>query len=133
MDGNIAETSDREQFKLAVKRLVEVHQELKELSRQAKEKRASMNALKTVVIAFMESAKLDMCNVNHNGKSGELALRMAKRTKAVNKVDAIAKIERYLSQEMDVAEADKRAAMIWDDIQAGRVTSEVRDLSLRKL
>lgn len=125
-------TSEREQFKVAVKRLVELHQELKELGRQAKEKRSSLQALKAVVIAFMEGADLDVCNVNHNGKSGELALRTSKRKKGVRKEDAIAQIEKYLQQEMQVDEAAQRATLIWDGIQEGRATSEVRDLSVRK-
>ena len=125
-------TSEREQFKVAVKRLVELHQELKELGRQAKEKRSSLQALKAVVIAFMEGADLDVCNVNHNGKSGELALRTSKRKKGVRKEDAIAQIEKYLQQEMQVDEAAQRATLIWDGIQEGRSTSEVRDLSVRK-
>ena len=107
-------TSEREQFKVAVKRLVELHQELKELGRQAKEKRSSLQALKAVVIAFMEGADLDVCNVNHNGKSGELALRTSKRKKGVRKEDAIAQIEKYLQQEMQVDEAAQRATLIWD-------------------
>ena len=125
-------TSEREQFKVAVKRLVELHQEFKELGRQAKEKRSSLQALKAVVIAFMEGADLDVCNVNHNGKSGELALRTSKRKKGVRKEDAIAQIEKYLQQEMQVDEAAQRATLIWDGIQEGRATSEVRDLSVRK-
>ena len=102
------------------------------MGRQAKEKRSSLQALKAVVIAFMEGADLDVCNVNHNGKSGELALRTSKRKKGVRKEDAIAQIEKYLQQEMQVDEAAQRATLIWDGIQEGRATSEVRDLSVRK-
>lgn len=129
----IPSTSDTEQFKRAVKTLVEVHQALKEHTRQGKAMREQLASLKAVVIAFMEHSSLDVCNVSHNGKSGEIALRTSKRKKGLQKETAIHQIEQYLSSVSGIEDASRKAEVIWDGIQAARVSVEVRDLSVRKL
>ena len=136
-DGPVAATgmpmTDKEQFRQAIRNLVDVHHALKEHNARGKEMRAQLNALKTVVLAFMETAALDVCNVNHNGKTGELAVRTSKRTKAVDKETAIEQIERYLAEETQLDHAPARAGLIWDCIQKARVTTEVKNLTVRKM
>ena len=69
---------DKHQFKQAIKNLVETHQTLKTHNAQAKEMREKLKALKAVVLGFMEATSLDVCNVSHNGKNGEIAVRTSK-------------------------------------------------------
>eukprot|EP00965_Chrysotila_dentata_P056757 1883571-Pleurochrysis_carterae.AAC.2 len=126
-------TSDTEQFKRAVKTLVEVHQELKEHTKQGKALREQLASLKVVVIAFMENSALDVCNVSHNGKSGEIALRTSKRKKGLQKESAIQHIEQYLCSVSGIDDASHTAEAIWDGLQAARASFEVRDVSVRKL
>ena len=127
------DSSDSEQFRAAVKNLVETHQALKKHNAVAKEMRDNLKALKAVVMAFMESAELEICDVNHNGREGQLAVRTSKRTKTLKKDGAIAQIEKYLEEETNVDQAGERASLIWDALQNAREQSEVRDLSVRKL
>lgn len=124
--------SDSEQFRAAVKNLVETHQALKKHNAVAKEMRENLKALKSVVMAFMESAELEICNVNHNGKDGELAVRTSKRIKTLKKDGAISQIEKYLAEETNVDQAGERASLIWEALQSGREQSEVKNLSVRK-
>ena len=81
----------------------------------------------------MEAISLDVCNVSHEGKSGEISVRTSKRMKTLKKEDAISQIGKYLSEETDVDEIDDRACHIWSAIQSTRAVSEHRDLSVRKL
>lgn len=125
---------EHEQFRRAVRRLVEVHLALKEHNLKGKQLREVLSSLKNVVIRYMENASLDICNVTHDGRSGELALRTSKRRKGVSREQAIQQIVQYLTEETSTAadEATVRASSIWECIQQGRSVSEVSELSVRK-
>lgn len=123
---------EKQQFKSAIKNLVETHQELKLHNTRTKEIRQRLNSLKTVVLGFMESTSLDVCNVSHNGKSGEISVRTSKRTKSLKKEDAINQIEKYLSEQTDIDQTDERASLIWTAIQNTRAVTEHKDISVKK-
>ena len=123
---------DKQQFKQAIKNLVETHQALKAHNTQGKEMRQKLKALKAVVLGFMEATSLDVCNVSHNGKSGEISVRTSKRMKTLKKEDAIGQIEKYLSDQTDVEQTDERANTLWAAIQATRVVTEHKDVSVKK-
>jgi|EP00966_Prymnesium_polylepis_P004600 hypothetical protein len=128
MDGD-----DKQQFKQAIKNLVETHQMLKEHNAQGKEIRDKHKALKAVVLGFMEATSLDVCNVSHNGKNGEISVRTSKRMKTLKKEDAISQIEKYLSDQTDVEQTDEKANTLWTAIQSTRVVTEHKDVSVKKL
>jgi hypothetical protein len=123
---------EKEQFKTAIKHLVQVHQDLKVHNSKGKEMREQLKSLKTVVLAFMETSSLDVCNVNHNGKSGEVAVRTSKRKKSLSNEDAIHQIEKYLSDETNIDQTSARANLIWKAVQEARPVNEVKDISLKK-
>ena len=124
--------TEQEQFRHAIKTLVETNNELREHNAIGKDLRARLKALKNVVIRFMESAMLDVCSVNHDGKNGELVIKTSKRSKTLTKDAAVRQIQEYLSQETDVDQASERAELIWDHMQSARVVTESRNLSMRK-
>ena len=123
--------ADRQQFRDAVKRLLEYHQTIKVKNAELKQLRVEMNEMKTIVMAFMQDASLDECNVSHNGHSGTLALRTSKRTTALKKDEAIECIEKYLSEKMGI-EDSANAALIWQAMQSTRTISTTDNLALRK-
>lgn len=127
-------TLPKEQFKEAVKNFLVAHSTLKEINKQAKEQRDKMNALKTLIISFMEHSSLEVCKVNHGDKTGELALRNSKRTRALKKEEALVEIEKFLTQSCNLNEgATEHAEKLWEGMQSSRESLEVRDLSVRKL
>ncbi len=128
MDGD-----DKQQFKQAIKNLVETHQMLKAHNAQGKEIRDKHKALKAVVLGFMEATSLDVCNVSHNGKSGEISVRTSKRMKTLKKEDAISQIQKYLSDQTDVEQTDEKANTLWTAIQSTRAVTEHKDVSVKKL
>ena len=123
---------EKQQFKTAIKNLVEIHQRLKAHNLQAKEMREQLKALKAVVLGYMESTSLDVCNVSHNGKSGEISVRTSKRKKTLRKEDAISQIEKYLAEQTDVEHTDEKANTLWTAIQSTRAVTEHKDVSLKK-
>lgn len=123
---------DKQQFKQAIKNLVEVHQALKIHNAQGKEMRNNLKALKAVVLGFMEATSLDVCNVSHNGKNGEISVRTSKRKKTLKKEDAISQIEKYLSEQTDIEQADEKANTLWTVIQDTRAVTEHKDISVKK-
>lgn len=127
------DNEDQEQFRKTIRNLVETHQELKLHNLRAKQLREQLKSLKAVVLNFMESTELEVCNVSHNGKNGEVFVRKSKRTKSLQKEDAINQIEKYLSEEIKVDEADERAASLWTAIQNTRKVTEHKDVSVKKL
>lgn len=123
-----------DQFKEAVKNFLTAHSTLKELNKRSKEQREKMNSLKTLIISFMEDSSLEVCKVNHNEKTGELALRNAKRTRALKKDDALLHIEEFLTQSCKLSNgAAEQAETLWEKMQNSRESMEVKDLSVRKL
>lgn len=123
----------KDQFKEAVKNFLAAHAALKELNRQAKEQRERMNSLKALIISFMEDSSLEVCKVSHGEKTGELALRNSKRTRALKKDDAIVQIERFLTQSCNLVDgASEHAERLWEGMQSSRESMEVRELSVRK-
>lgn len=126
-------TLPKDQFKEAVKNFLAAHTALKELNKKSKEQREKMNSLKTLIISFMEDSSLEVCKVNHGDKTGELALRNAKRTRALKKDDAIVQIEQFLTQSCNLSEgASEHAEKLWEGMQSSRESMEVKDLSVRK-
>jgi hypothetical protein len=126
-------TLPKDQFKEAVKNFLAAHTALKELNKKSKEQREKMNSLKTLIISFMEDSSLEVCKVNHGDKTGELALRNAKRTRALKKDDAIVQIEQFLTQSCNLNEgASEHAEKLWEGMQSSRESMEVKDLSVRK-
>lgn len=126
-------TLPKDQFKEAVKNFLAAHAALKELNKKSKEQRDKMNSLKTLIISFMEDSSLEVCKVNHGDKTGELALRNAKRTRALKKDDAIVQIEQFLTQSCNLSEgASEHAEKLWEGMQSSRESMEVKDLSVRK-
>ena len=126
------DSGDRQQFREAVKRLLEHHQAIKQKNAELKQLRAEMNELKTIVMAFMQDASLDECNVSHQGRDGTLAVRTSKRTKALKKDDAIECIQKYLSDKMGIDDDSANASLIWDAMQSTRTVSTVDTLAVRK-
>lgn len=126
---------NREQFSSVVKKFLACHARVKALNKEAKEVRAQMNDLKVIIISFMEGSSLEVCKVSHADKSGELALRNAKRTRSLKKDDAINHIEQFLSGEcgIDGDVSGERAMKLWEGMQATRESTEVIDLSVRKV
>lgn len=131
-NSSIMDDDEKQQFKQAIKNLVETHQMLKAHNAQAKEMREKLKALKAVVLGFMEATSLDVCNVSHNGKSGEISVRTSKRMKTLKKEDAIGQIEKYLSEQTDVEQTDERATTLWAAIQGTRAVTEHKDVSVKK-
>ena len=126
-------TIPKDQFKEAVKNFLAAHITLKEINKKAKEQREKINSLKTLIISFMETSALEVCKVNHGEKTGELALRNAKRTRALKKDDALVQIEQFLTQSCNLSEgASEQAQKLWEDMQNSRESMEVKDLSVRK-
>ena len=123
---------DKQQFKQAIKNLGETHQTLKAHNAQAKEMRENLKALKAVVLGFMEATSLEVGNVSHNGKSGEISVRTSKRMKTLKKEAAIGQIERYLSEQTDVEQTDEKANTLWAAIQGTRAVTEHKDVSVKK-
>jgi len=128
----IMDDEEKQQFKQAIKNLVETHQTLKSHNAQAKEMRKNLKALKAVVLGFMEATSLDVCNVSHNGKSGEISVRTSKRMKTLKKDDAISQIEKYLAEQTNVEQTDERANTLWEAIQGTRAVTEHKDVSVKK-
>lgn len=124
---------EKEQFKCAIKTLVETHQALKLHNANGKQLRERLKSLKSAVLGFMESSSLEVCNVNHNGKTGEISIRTSKRIKTLKKDEAISKIEAYLSSETNVDQVIERAGLIWDAMQESRPVTEHKDISVKKL
>lgn len=124
---------DQQQFKQAIKNLVETHQTLKAHNAQGKAIRDKHKALKAVVLGFMEATSLDVCNVSHEGKSGEISIRTSKRMKTLKKEDAISQIEKYLSEQTDIEQTDEKANTLWTAIQSTRAVTEHKDVSVKKL
>jgi hypothetical protein len=123
--------ADRQQFRDAVKRLLEQHQAIKQKNTELKQLRAEMNELKTIVMAFMQDASLDECNVSHNGHSNTLAVRTSKRTTALKKDNAIECIQKYLSEKMGIDDS-ANAPLIWEAMQSTRTVSTTDSLAVRK-
>lgn len=123
---------DKQNFKVAIKHLVETHQALKLHNARGKELRTRLKDLKTAVLGYMEMTELDVCNVSHNGKNGEISVRTSKRMKTLKKEDAIDQIEKYLSENTDIDHTDERANRIWTAMQNTRAVTEHRDLSVKK-
>lgn len=126
-------TSDTDQFKLAIKRFLQLHHMCREQSKQIKETRNEMNEAKAVIISFMQETALDVCNIAHGDTTGKLALMQSKRTKSLKKQDAIDQIQKYLQEHMQIDSADVCATNIWEEIQASRVSMLVPSLSVRSL
>lgn len=122
-------------FPKVIKKYLACHAKLRMVNKEAKEIRAQMNDLKAIIISFMEGSSLEVCKVSHADKSGELALRNAKRTRALKKEDAINHIEQFLSGECGIDEnsSSERAAKLWEGMQATRESTEIVDLSVRKM
>lgn len=123
---------DKTQFKSAIKNLVETHQQLKAHTAQARELRDRLKSLKAVVLGYMEAISLDVCNVSHNGKSGEVSIRTSKRRQSLKKEDAVSQIEKYLSEQTGVDQTDEKANLLWTAIQNTRTVTEHKDLSVKK-
>lgn len=124
---------DKDQFKRAIKSLVETHQALKNHNIQGKELKEKLKDLKNIVLGYMEYASLDACNVTHNGKNGEVCVRTSKRTKSLKKEDAISQIEKYFAEQINVDQADERASLLWNAIQNTRSVTEHKAVSVKKL
>lgn len=118
-----------------VKRLIDLSKRQRDLNRESKGLREDINNLKALVIAHMQNASIDVCKVTHGGKSGELALRKAKRTRALKKCDAVSEMSKWLQREIniDIDKSGEMADKLWDDVQSSRESTEVLDLSVRKL
>eukprot|EP00965_Chrysotila_dentata_P232303 6198886-Pleurochrysis_carterae.AAC.4 len=119
----------------AVKRYLELTAELKEQNKVVKEIRQNVADLKTVIIGYMEQQELEVCKVTHGGKSGELALRHVVRSRTLKEADAVNAMSSWFEREMHVpgVQSAKRAEDLWKKLQDSRESTEVLDLSLRKL
>lgn len=118
-----------------VKRLLDLTKRQRDINREAKALREDINDLKALVIAHMQNSSIEVCKVTHAGKSGELALRRAQRTRALKKCDAITEMSKWLTREVNIdnTKSVEMAEKLWDDVQRSRESMEVVDLSVRKL
>jgi hypothetical protein len=126
------QSTDQEDFKIALKELVETHKSLKKINAEAKEARDRLKNLKVAVLGFMQVTSLDVCHISHQGKEGEIAVRTSKRTKTLKKEDAITQIQKYLTEETSVDQAEERASEIWDAVQNTRAVETHKDISVKK-
>lgn len=126
------DSTDQDNFKTALKELVETHKSLKKINAEAKEARDRLKSLKMVVLGFMQVTSLDVCHISHQGKEGEIAVRTSKRTKTLKKEDAITQIQKYLTEETTVDQAEERASEIWDAVQNTRAVETHKDISVKK-
>lgn len=124
--------TDQENFKTALKELVETHKSLKKINAEAKEMRNRLKDLKAVVLGFMQVTSLDVCQISHQGREGEISVRTSKRTQGLKKEAAITQIQKYLAEETTVDQAEERATQIWDAVQNTRAVETHKDISVKK-
>tara|TARA_Y100000741_G_C18210357_1_gene541486 strand:- start:819 stop:1211 length:393 start_codon:yes stop_codon:yes gene_type:complete len=124
--------TDQENFKTALKELVETHKSLKKINAEAKEMRNRLKDLKAVVLGFMQVTSLDVCQISHQGREGEISVRTSKRTQGLKKEAAITQIQKYLAEETTIDQAEERATQIWDAVQNTRAVETHKDISVKK-
>ena len=124
--------TDQENFKTALKELVETHKSLKKINAEAKEMRNRLKDLKAVVLGFMQVTSLDVCQISHQGREGEISVRTSKRTQGLKKEAAITQIQKYLAEETTIDQAEERVTQIWDAVQNTRAVETHKDISVKK-
>lgn len=120
-------------FAAVVKEYLQCNTKLKELRKQTKAVRERMQSLKTGIINYMETKELDVCRINQNGESGQLAVRVSKSTRGIKRNSAVNEIASWLDEHriaFDNGTSSTKAEEVWARVQSSRETTEKKDVRL---
>ena len=120
-------------FAAVVKEYLQSNTKLKEIRKQSKVLRERMETLKTAIINYMETKELDVCRINQNGESGQLAVRVCKSTRGIKRNNAVTEIASWLDENnvnFDNGTSSTKAEEVWARVQNSRETTEKKDVRL---
>lgn len=120
-------------FAAIVKEYLQNHTRLKGIRKESKALRERMAQLKAGIISYMEQKELDVCRINQNGESGQLAVRICKSTRAVKNNAAIQEIATWLDDNhisFPNGTSSTKADELWSRVQATRESTTKKDIRL---
>ena len=120
-------------FAAVVKEYLQHNTRLKQIRKETKSIRERMQALKGAIISYMETKELDVCRINQNGESGQLAVRVCKSTRGIKRNNAVHEIATWLDENNIAFEngtSSTKAEEVWSRVQGSRETMEKKDVRL---
>lgn len=120
-------------FAKVVGGFVENMAKIKALQRELKEVRQKQQELQKIIIGYMENKSLDICRINKDGESGQLAVRKSKSTKGVKRDSAVAEIAVFFEEnsvEFQQGNVSTKADELWGRVQQTREVQQKKSLAL---
>lgn len=120
-------------FAKVVGGFVENMTKIKTMQRELKELRQKQQELQKIIIGYMENKSLDICRINKDGESGQLAVRKCKSTKGVKRDSAVAEIAGFFQEnslEFQQGNVSTKADELWGRVQQTREVQQKKSLAL---